>query len=193
MMKKTKQPGDNISLKTRKNENAFVMAWINAQSNLMDSLRYLVEREVAANGVRNLQTCVPVERKGLQGLESGAAHDTRHNAAWRETSTARAMMDEGAVDEAQKRAAPSAGEQADGIRWPMESDSGEAAIMRYLAMSGASDEAIQAAFIAARQLAAASAADESPAAASAVDDEVDELSANAAEEEVDEEDVEAWS
>ncbi|QNK57756.1 hypothetical protein [Paenibacillus sp. PAMC21692] len=178
-MKKTKQPGDNISLKTRKNENAFVMAWLNAQSNLMDSLRYLVEREVAANGVRNLQTCVPVERKGLQGVESGAAHDTQHNAAWRETSTARAMMDEGAVDDARKRAAPSAGEQADRIRWPIESDSGEAAIMRYLAMSGASDEAIQAAFIAARQLGAASAADESPA--------------NAAEEEVDEEDVEAWS
>jgi hypothetical protein len=64
-MKKTKQPGDNISLKTKKTEDSAVMNWINAQSNLMDSLRYLIENEIVQNGVRNLQTFVPMERNSL--------------------------------------------------------------------------------------------------------------------------------
>lgn len=61
-MKKTKQPGENISLKTKKNEDPSIMNWINAQTNLMDSLRYLIEKEVFQNGVRNLQTFIPAER-----------------------------------------------------------------------------------------------------------------------------------
>ena len=47
-MKKIKQPGENISLKTKKNESPDVMDWINGQSNLMDSIRYLVENEIRA-------------------------------------------------------------------------------------------------------------------------------------------------
>ncbi|WP_141503565.1 hypothetical protein [Paenibacillus luteus] len=66
-MKKTKLPGDNISLKTKKNEDPLVMQWLNSQTNLMDSLRYLVESEIAQNGVRNLQAFVPMERNLLQG------------------------------------------------------------------------------------------------------------------------------
>ncbi|CAM4031977.1 hypothetical protein L1N85_06520 [Paenibacillus alkaliterrae] len=66
-MKKTKQPGENISLKTKKTEDPLVMQWLNAQSNLMDSLRYLIEKEIFQNGVRNLQAFVPVERNVLQG------------------------------------------------------------------------------------------------------------------------------
>ncbi|RCW43101.1 hypothetical protein DFP97_114166 [Paenibacillus prosopidis] len=66
-MKKTKQPGDNISLKTKKTEDPLVMQWLNSQTNLMDSLRYLIEREIVQNGVRNLQVFVPVERSVLQG------------------------------------------------------------------------------------------------------------------------------
>ncbi|MCC3376800.1 hypothetical protein [Cohnella sp. REN36] len=68
-MKKAKQPGENISLKTRKTEHASVMAWINAQTNLMDSLRYLIENEVLQHGVRNLQTCIPAERATLDALD----------------------------------------------------------------------------------------------------------------------------
>ncbi|WP_245856194.1 hypothetical protein [Paenibacillus rigui] len=64
-MKKTKQPGDNISLKTKKTEDPFVMQWINAQTNLMDSLRYLIENEIQQHGVRNLQACIPAERSVL--------------------------------------------------------------------------------------------------------------------------------
>lgn len=65
-MKKTKLPGDNISLKTKKTEDPLVMAWLNAQTNLMDSFRYLVEKEIMSNGVRNLQAFIPAERSGLQ-------------------------------------------------------------------------------------------------------------------------------
>ncbi|AZN38799.1 hypothetical protein [Paenibacillus albus] len=65
-MKKTKLAGDNISLKTRKTEEPLVMAWLNAQTNLMDSFRYLVENEILQHGVRNLQMFIPVERAGVQ-------------------------------------------------------------------------------------------------------------------------------
>ncbi|MFD0714806.1 hypothetical protein [Paenibacillus sp. GCM10027626] len=61
-MKKLKEPGGNISLKTKKNEDPAIMQWLNAQSNLMDSIRYLIENEVRQYGVRNLQTFVPAER-----------------------------------------------------------------------------------------------------------------------------------
>lgn len=61
-MKKPKKPGDNISMKTRKNESPLVLDWINSQTNLMDSIRYLIEKEVSANGVRNLQQHIPAER-----------------------------------------------------------------------------------------------------------------------------------
>lgn len=66
-MKKTKLPGDNISLKTKKTEEPLVMQWLNTQTNLMDSLRYLIENEIVLNGVRNLQMFVPMERNILQG------------------------------------------------------------------------------------------------------------------------------
>ncbi|NIK71425.1 hypothetical protein [Paenibacillus sp. BK720] len=66
-MKKTKLAGENISLKTRKNEDPLVMAWLNMQSNLMDSLRYLVENEIMQHGVRNLQMFIPMERAGIYG------------------------------------------------------------------------------------------------------------------------------
>ncbi|MDF2653232.1 MAG: hypothetical protein K0Q73_9037 [Paenibacillus sp.] len=61
-MKKTKLPGENISLKTKKMEDSSIMDWINAQTNLMDSIRYLIENELKQNGVRNLQAYVPAER-----------------------------------------------------------------------------------------------------------------------------------
>jgi hypothetical protein len=59
---KPKKPGDNISLKTKKNESPIILQWINCQTNLMDSIRYLIENEVAANGVRNLQHYIPADR-----------------------------------------------------------------------------------------------------------------------------------
>ncbi|REE78686.1 hypothetical protein A8990_12583 [Paenibacillus taihuensis] len=73
-MKKTKLAGENISLKTRKTEDPLVMAWLNAQTNLMDSLRYLVENEIMQHGVRNLQMFIPMERAGIQGQGQGQGH-----------------------------------------------------------------------------------------------------------------------
>lgn len=61
-MKNPKKPGDNISLKTKKNESPLIVDWINNQSNLMDSIRYLIENEVTANGIRNLQNHIPAQR-----------------------------------------------------------------------------------------------------------------------------------
>lgn len=61
-MKKPKKPGDNISLKTKKNESPNIIEWINCQTNLMDSIRYLIENEVSVNGIRNLQNHIPSER-----------------------------------------------------------------------------------------------------------------------------------
>jgi hypothetical protein len=74
-VKKTKLPGDNISLKTKKTEDPAVMQWINAQTNLMDSLRYLIENEIVANGVRNLQAYVPAERNVLNAAQSATHAD----------------------------------------------------------------------------------------------------------------------
>lgn len=61
-MKKPKKAGDNISLKTKKNELPIIVDWINCQTNLMDSIRYLIEKELMTNGLRNLQLHVPAER-----------------------------------------------------------------------------------------------------------------------------------
>ncbi|MEF3302439.1 hypothetical protein [Paenibacillus sp. GYB003] len=61
-MKKRKLPGENISLKTKKNESDAIMEWINSQSNLMDSIRYLIENEIRENGLRNLQHFIPSDR-----------------------------------------------------------------------------------------------------------------------------------
>jgi len=67
-VKKNKQPGENISLKTKKKEDPLVMQWINSQSNLMDSIRYLIECEIMQHGVRNLQAFIPMERKIMMDL-----------------------------------------------------------------------------------------------------------------------------
>lgn len=92
-MKKIKQPGENFSLKTKKTEDPAVMAWINAQTNLMDSLRYLIENELASSGIRNLQTIIPAERtwasaspksEGMPGSRPAG------NEAFRETASAAA-------------------------------------------------------------------------------------------------------
>nr|WP_275444641.1 hypothetical protein [Paenibacillus sp. ACRRX] len=63
-------PGENISLKTKKTEDPLIMNWINIQTNLMDSLRYLIEQEISQQGIRNLQAVVPVERNVLASVTS---------------------------------------------------------------------------------------------------------------------------
>ncbi|MFS0725436.1 hypothetical protein [Paenibacillus sp. 1P07SE] len=72
-MKKQKLPGENISLKTKKSEDPAVMEWINAQTNLMDSIRYLIENEIIQNRIRNLQTVIPSERNISLAMAEQAA------------------------------------------------------------------------------------------------------------------------
>lgn len=80
-MKKQKQPGDNISLKTKKNEAPAILKWINTQSNLMDSLRYLIENEIKEHGIRNLQQHIPADRgfasENAQSLSSDKPEDSQ--------------------------------------------------------------------------------------------------------------------
>ncbi|WP_020617138.1 hypothetical protein [Paenibacillus daejeonensis] len=72
-MKKQKLPGENISLKTKKSEDPAVMEWINTQTNLMDSIRYLIENEIIQNRIRNLQTVIPSERNISLAMAEQAA------------------------------------------------------------------------------------------------------------------------
>lgn len=152
-MKKVKQPGDNISLKTKKTENPLVMSWLNSQSNLMDSIRYLVECEISSNGVRNLQACIPVERGELQ----------EHSALGRPEPTAIGDSTASGGIEFQRGSTYSG--ESTGLR-------GSAT----LSESAASEEAAAAR----SQLAAATEAESADM-------------AEEAEEEVDDEDIEAWS
>lgn len=61
-MKKEIIPGDNVSFKTSKYEHEAIIAWLNSQANVTDSIRYLIEQDVAQYGVRNLQEHIPSRR-----------------------------------------------------------------------------------------------------------------------------------
>lgn len=78
------------------------MQWLNAQTNLMDSLRYLMEKEISENGVRNLQMFIPMERNVLNGglaeMSSGSIQapslDSRQEtAAASETSSSQTLSE----------------------------------------------------------------------------------------------------
>ncbi|GAA4713554.1 hypothetical protein [Brevibacillus fulvus] len=62
--KKTEKiPGKGVSFKTRVDEHPAVMEWINIQSNLADSFRYLIEQEIIRRGgVVDLQLIIPAKR-----------------------------------------------------------------------------------------------------------------------------------
>lgn len=63
-MKKTTQMerGKVVPWKMRVDEEQQVLDWFNAQTVTVDSLRYLVQQEIALNGIRNLQYIIPQER-----------------------------------------------------------------------------------------------------------------------------------
>ncbi|ADC52372.1 hypothetical protein BpOF4_21884 (plasmid) [Alkalihalophilus pseudofirmus OF4] len=52
--KKVKKRGESVILRTKKNEPNFIMDWINTQSNISESLRQLIEKDVAENGLRDV-------------------------------------------------------------------------------------------------------------------------------------------
>ena len=54
--------GKNFSVNTKKDENSTVIDWLNSQSNLSDSIRFLIEQDIKLYGVRNLQQIIPADR-----------------------------------------------------------------------------------------------------------------------------------
>jgi hypothetical protein len=66
MAMKEKKPGDHIILRLKNTESPLILKWINNQSNLSDSIRYLVEEEIKAHSVRDLQEYIPAKRKPLE-------------------------------------------------------------------------------------------------------------------------------
>ncbi|MFD0871912.1 hypothetical protein [Paenibacillus residui] len=134
-MKKLKKPGDNISLKTKKNEAPAIIDWINSQTNLMDSIRYLIENEIRENGVRNLQNYIPAERAlgvipapSAMAVSMGALHPgaSMETAAAAETvyPPVGQAVEEAMPVEAEHDGAPS-GESPSGESLPGESSEGK--------------------------------------------------------------------
>lgn len=52
----------SFPIKFKVNENQIVLEFANKQKNFQDTIRYLIEKEIAENGIRNLQTIIPNER-----------------------------------------------------------------------------------------------------------------------------------
>lgn len=49
-------------IRLKKNEKTEVIEFANVQENFTDTVRYLIEKEVAQNGIRNLQEIIPYVR-----------------------------------------------------------------------------------------------------------------------------------
>lgn len=62
MRKTDAQRGKVAAFKLREDEEELVLQWINAQSVYGDSMRYLIQKDIAENGIRNLQQFVPRSR-----------------------------------------------------------------------------------------------------------------------------------
>lgn len=62
-LKKLIKAGKNFSVNTKKDENPDVMEWINLQSNLSDSIRFLIEQDIRLFGILNLQQIIPANRE----------------------------------------------------------------------------------------------------------------------------------
>lgn len=62
-MRKTEaKRGKAAAFKLRDDEEEMILMWINAQSVYGDSMRYLIQKEIAENGIRNIQEFVPRSR-----------------------------------------------------------------------------------------------------------------------------------
>lgn len=59
---KKKELKRSFTFRAKDNEHETILKWLNGQDNVTDSLRYLIEREIIQNGVRNLQHNIPSER-----------------------------------------------------------------------------------------------------------------------------------
>lgn len=63
MLKKTPVVrGKPVVMRTRDDEEQLVLDWLNLQSKYSDSIRFLIQKEIAENGLRNLQGFIPQSR-----------------------------------------------------------------------------------------------------------------------------------
>lgn len=62
MNQKTKGPGDNVIIRLKSKEKPDTLKWLNAQTNLAESIRFLIELETMSNGIRNYSEIIPSER-----------------------------------------------------------------------------------------------------------------------------------
>lgn len=52
--KSIKKPGSQIPLKLKENEPDHIVDWFNAQGTIADSIRYLIEKDIDENGIRDV-------------------------------------------------------------------------------------------------------------------------------------------
>lgn len=52
--KSIKKPGSQIPFKLKENEPDHIVDWFNAQGTIADSIRYLIEKDIDENGIRDL-------------------------------------------------------------------------------------------------------------------------------------------
>lgn len=57
-----KDPYRPRPFRPKKNERKDILEFLEIQDNLGDSIRYLIEKEIVENGVRNLQEYIPAKR-----------------------------------------------------------------------------------------------------------------------------------
>jgi hypothetical protein len=55
-------PGKSIIFKLRNDEDPLILEWFDKQGQYSDSLRFLIQREIAENGIRDLQSYIPATR-----------------------------------------------------------------------------------------------------------------------------------
>jgi hypothetical protein len=61
--RKKMEAGKGFTFNSRDDEHDFVIEWFNQQDNVTDSIRYLIEQDIAIfRGVRNLQEYIPSKR-----------------------------------------------------------------------------------------------------------------------------------
>ena len=56
------KPGKSIIFKLRHDEETLILEWFDTQEQFSDSIRYLIQKEIALNGIQNLQTFIPSKR-----------------------------------------------------------------------------------------------------------------------------------
>lgn len=54
--RKMKKPGDTVSFRLREYESPLLIDWLNSQSDIAKSIRFLIEKEINNNGIRDNKT-----------------------------------------------------------------------------------------------------------------------------------------